>query len=96
MNVRNAMESFSEPRLVAIALDTKVTFSFSLSYWKRFFQGPEIRTGLLTGGGSAEIDLKKGSSIRLTTDPKFENSGTAVNLFVDYKNIAKVREVRSR
>lgn len=34
--------------------------------------------------------MKKGDSIRLSTDPKFENSGTAVCLYVDYKNITKV------
>lgn len=41
-------------------------------------------------GGSAEVELVKGNSIRLTIDPAFENSGTAVNLYVDYKNITKV------
>jgi pyruvate kinase len=80
-NVREAANTFNEPRIIAIALDTK---------------GPEIRTGLLTGGGSAEIELVKGSSIRLTTDPKFEESGTAVNLYVDYKNITKVVSVGSK
>lgn len=80
-NVRTAVDSFSETRLVAIALDTK---------------GPEIRTGLLTGGGSAEVELVKGNSIRLTTDKNFENSGTAINLYVDYKNICKVLSAGSR
>ena len=37
-----------------------------------------------------QLELVRGASIRLTTDPKFENSGTAINLYVDYKNIAKV------
>ncbi|KAI6192766.1 hypothetical protein M3Y94_01318600 [Aphelenchoides besseyi] len=80
-NVREAAKSFSEPRIVAIALDTK---------------GPEIRTGLLTGGGSAEIELKKNEKIRLSTDKKFEESGTVENLYVDYANITKVCSVGSR
>ncbi|VDK47825.1 unnamed protein product [Anisakis simplex] len=80
-NVREAALSFSDPRVVAIALDTK---------------GPEIRTGLLKGGPSAEVELTKGASIRLTTDQKVENSGTAFNLYVDYKNITKVLSPGSR
>uniref|UniRef100_A0A1I7YI42 Pyruvate kinase n=1 Tax=Steinernema glaseri TaxID=37863 RepID=A0A1I7YI42_9BILA len=80
-NVRDAASSFSEPRMIAIALDTK---------------GPEIRTGLLTGGGSAEVELKKGDSIRLSTDKQFETSGTAVCLYVDYQNITKVVKEGSR
>lgn len=80
-NVREAADSFSDKRVIGIALDTK---------------GPEIRTGLLAGGASAEIELVKGASIRLTTDPHFAESGTAINLFVDYKNISKVLEVGSR
>ncbi|EGT50272.1 hypothetical protein CAEBREN_06374 [Caenorhabditis brenneri] len=80
-NVREAADSFSDKRVIGIALDTK---------------GPEIRTGLLAGGASAEIELVKGASIRLTTDPHFAESGTAINLYVDYKNISKVLAVGSR
>ena len=79
-NVREAANSFSPPRIIAIALDTK---------------GPEIRTGLLSGGVS-EIELKKDASIRITTDPKFQDSCTSVNLYVDYKNINKVVKVGSK
>ncbi|MCP9260917.1 Pyruvate kinase [Dirofilaria immitis] len=81
-NVRAAAHSFSEPRLVAIALDTK---------------GPEIRTGLLEeSGASAEVELVKGSHIQLTTDPSMETLGTAQKIFVDYKNITKVLSIGSR
>ncbi|KAK3908269.1 Pyruvate kinase [Frankliniella fusca] len=78
-NVRKAVENYSKKlgiiHPLAIALDTK---------------GPEIRTGLLEGGGSAEIELKKGNSIRLTTDKAFENSGNEKQIYVDYANITKV------
>ncbi|KAL3103999.1 hypothetical protein niasHT_020692 [Heterodera trifolii] len=80
-NVREAAAKCTKKRIVAIALDTK---------------GPEIRTGLLAGGGSAEILLEKDASIRLTTDAAFEKSGTAINLYVDYKNITKVVTKGSR
>ncbi|KAL3112703.1 hypothetical protein niasHT_013739 [Heterodera trifolii] len=80
-NVREAVAKCTKKYNVAIALDTK---------------GPEIRTGLLAGGASAEILLAKDASIRLTTKPEFETSGTAVNLYVDYKNITKVVTKGSR
>jgi len=80
-NIREACRRMNPVRQIAIALDTK---------------GPEIRTGLLVGGGSAEILLEKGAVIRLTTDPAFEQSGTADNLYVDYKNITRVLSVGSR
>lgn len=78
-NVREAVANYSKKlgmtAPLAIALDTK---------------GPEIRTGLLEGGGSAEVELKKGNSIRLTTDKSIAEKGTDSDLFVDYVNITKV------
>lgn len=63
------------PHAVAVALDTK---------------GPEIRTGLLKGGGSAEIHLSKGDIIKLSTDKAFFAEGDNETLYVDYENITKV------
>nr|QVK45016.1 pyruvate kinase-like protein [Rhopalosiphum padi] len=78
-NLRQAAENYGKKIGVysplAIALDTK---------------GPEIRTGLLEGGGSAEVELKKGEQISLSTDKAFENSGNASKVYVDYPNITKV------
>ncbi|XP_003242527.1 pyruvate kinase isoform X1 [Acyrthosiphon pisum] len=78
-NLRQAAENYGKKIGVysplAIALDTK---------------GPEIRTGLLEGGGSAEVELKKGELISLSTDKTFENSGNATKVYVDYPNITKV------
>lgn len=78
-NVREATNNYSKKlgltAPVAIALDTK---------------GPEIRTGLLEGGGSAEVELKRGETIRLTTDKALAEKGTERDLYVDYANITKV------
>ncbi|CAG2061838.1 unnamed protein product, partial [Timema podura] len=78
-NVREAAANYSKKlgmvHPLAIALDTK---------------GPEIRTGLLEGGGSAEVELKKGDTIKLTTDKAYAEKGNAQTVFVDYDNITKV------
>uniref|UniRef100_A0A0N4ZYP0 Pyruvate kinase n=1 Tax=Parastrongyloides trichosuri TaxID=131310 RepID=A0A0N4ZYP0_PARTI len=74
-NVREAAKIVKHENIVAIALDTK---------------GPEIRTGMIMNSSTAEVELIKGKSIRLTTDKNFEYTGNSVNLYVDYTNITNV------
>lgn len=85
VNIRQAVENYSKKLgmsyPLAIALDTK---------------GPEIRTGLLEGGGSAEVELKKGEVIKLTTDTAYMEKGNAQIVYVDYENIQKVLKVGNR
>ncbi|KAL7286849.1 hypothetical protein TKK_0018987 [Trichogramma kaykai] len=84
-NVRQAQKNLTERHgfsvPVAIALDTK---------------GPEIRTGLLEGGGSAEVELKKGQTFKLSTDKAYAEKGNADTIYVDYDNISKVLKVGNR
>lgn len=50
----------------------------------------------ITKGGSAEVELKKGETIELTTDKDFMEKGTSKKIFVDYENIQKVVQVGNR
>ncbi|XP_033100589.1 pyruvate kinase PKM-like [Anneissia japonica] len=79
-NIKEARSRFAFSRNVGIALDTK---------------GPEIRTGLLKGGGSAEVELKAGNKIRLSFNDAHAESGTEECIFVDYKNMPKILDTGS-
>jgi pyruvate kinase len=78
VNVREAITRV-EGRIVAIALDTK---------------GPEIRTGLLKGGGTAEIQLKQGDRVKFSTDKRYYDCGDNETIYVDYVNIVNTTSVR--
>uniref|UniRef100_A0A2K6TFB9 Pyruvate kinase n=1 Tax=Saimiri boliviensis boliviensis TaxID=39432 RepID=A0A2K6TFB9_SAIBB len=84
-NVCAATESFaSDPilyRPVAVALDTK---------------GPEIQTGLIKGGSTEEVELKKGATLKITLDNTYMEKCDENILWLDYKNICKVVEVGSK
>ncbi|XP_063295469.1 pyruvate kinase PKLR isoform X2 [Pelobates fuscus] len=84
-NVREATESFAANpmfyRPVAIALDTK---------------GPEIRTGVIKTGENDEVELVKGTVVKVTTDETLWNKCDEKTLWVDYKNISKVVKVGGR
>ncbi|XP_053330678.1 pyruvate kinase PKLR [Spea bombifrons] len=84
-NVREATESFAANpmfyRPVAIALDTK---------------GPEIRTGVLKAGENSEVELVKGSLVKVTTEESLRDQCDEKTLWVDYKNISNVVRVGGR
>lgn len=78
-NVREAAKNYSAKLgyeyPIAIALDTK---------------GPEIRTGLIAGSGSGEVELKKNDTIKLSTNKQFLETGSKDCIYVDYTNIVNV------
>ena len=51
-------------------------------------KGPEIRTG--NTPGDADIPIKAGLELNITTDDKYATASDDKNLYVDYKNITKV------
>lgn len=53
-------------------------------------KGPEIRTG--NTPGDVDIPIKAGLELNITTDDKYATASDDKNLYVDYKNIAKVIE----
>ena len=68
-------------RQVAVALDTK---------------GPEIRTGVLTSGVTAEVDLVPGRTVYVTIDDAFSEKCDENIIWVDYKNMISLVNVEQR
>jgi pyruvate kinase len=54
-------------------------------------KGPEIRTGNTVG--DADIPIKAGTIMNITTDEQYATASDDKNMYVDYKNITKVIEV---
>jgi len=83
-NIREACENLKDSYLgrpVAIALDTK---------------GPEIRTGLIKGSGTAEVELVRGRKVKVTIDKAYEDKCDENLIFVDYANIVNIVKKGSR
>jgi len=81
-SIANVREAaFNVGRQVAVALDTK---------------GPEIRTGVLTGGATAEVDLVPGRTIMVTIDNEYNERCDENIVWVDYKNIMTLVNVEQR
>ncbi|CAM9784343.1 unnamed protein product, partial [Discosporangium mesarthrocarpum] len=68
--------------------------AFNLRAFLLDTQGPEIRTGNLSGGGT--ISLVAGGKIELTTDERAREEGTSSRLFVNYKGLANDLGVGSK
>ncbi|KAM8713106.1 hypothetical protein ACLKA7_013426 [Drosophila subpalustris] len=83
--IREAIDAYSKQlgykHHTAIALDTK---------------GPEIRTGLIAGSDTADVELKKGATFKLSTNQELLEKGTVERVYVDYKNITKVLKPKDR
>ncbi|KAK0070292.1 pyruvate kinase PKM [Biomphalaria pfeifferi] len=77
-NIREAASRRPKGSVIAIALDTK---------------GPEIRTGVLEGGATAEVNLDTGSSLTVTVNDSFREKCSAQTLWVDYKKMIQVLSV---
>ncbi|KAL3277133.1 hypothetical protein HHI36_012487 [Cryptolaemus montrouzieri] len=84
-NIRTAVESFSNKlgtiHPIAIALDTK---------------GPEIRTGVLEGGISAEVELEEGDLIELTSNKSYYQNGNSKRIYVGLENLHKTVPVDTK
>ncbi|XP_016959786.1 pyruvate kinase [Drosophila biarmipes] len=83
---RKAMAMYVEqtglPRTVAIALDTK---------------GPEIRTGKMAGGSdTAEVELKPGDKVTLSTKKELADKCTKENIYVDYQRLPELAKPGNR
>merc|ERR1712050_120796 len=84
-NIREARDSFKNDQLnykpVALALDTK---------------GPEIRTGLIDESIEGDIELRRGQTLRVTTDPANFKKCTPELLYMDYTNLPLIIQPNDR
>lgn len=50
---------------------------------------------LLAQSGTAEVELKKGETLKVTLDDQYKENCDEKNLWLDYKNIPKVVQIGS-
>ena len=55
--------------------------------------GPEIRTGKLRAGLGADVELRTGDTVTVTSDDRFKDLTDGSVIWIDYKSIADVLEV---
>jgi pyruvate kinase len=84
-NIREARDSFKNDQLnykpVALALDTK---------------GPEIRTGIIDASIEGDIELRRGQTLRVSTDPANFKKCTNELLYMDYENLPLIIQPNDR
>lgn len=51
---------------------------------------------MISQSGTAEVELKKGNTIKITLDDAYQNSCSDEVLWLDYKNITTVVELGSK
>jgi len=59
-------------------------------------KGPEIRTGLIKGSATAEVELVRGKTVEIVIDPAFYEKCDETTMWVDYPLILTTVNIDSK